>query len=65
MPPDGAYEQSPQDRAITTLFHPAKEESLVAVLEVALSCPNGADALQVVHGVAGQGLADRSLTQLP
>ncbi|MEV6349205.1 hypothetical protein [Actinoplanes sp. NPDC051851] len=33
-PPDGAYEQSPQDWATTALFHSAEEDSLVAVLEV-------------------------------
>ncbi|MET8148874.1 hypothetical protein ACIBSW_22185 [Actinoplanes sp. NPDC049668] len=34
VPPDGEYEESPQDWAITTLFHSAEEDSLAAVLEV-------------------------------
>src|SRR5205807_1139625 len=33
-PPDGAYEQSPQDWAISTLFHSAMDNSLAAALEV-------------------------------
>jgi hypothetical protein len=36
VPPDGEYEQSPQGWAITTLFHSAEEDSLVAVLEMAV-----------------------------
>jgi hypothetical protein len=53
VPPDGGYEQSPQDWAITTLFHSAKEDSLVAVLEVVV-------CLTFVHGRDGyrQALAD-------
>ncbi|MBU2664884.1 hypothetical protein KOI35_15380 [Actinoplanes bogorensis] len=34
VPPDGSYEQSPQDWGITVLFHSAESDSLVAVLEV-------------------------------
>jgi hypothetical protein len=53
VPPDGEYEQSPQDWAITTLFHSAKRDSLVAVLEVVV-------CLAFVHGRDGyrQALAD-------
>jgi hypothetical protein len=46
VPPDGDYEQSPQDWAITTLFHSAMDDSLAAVLEV-LVC------LAFVHGRDG------------
>jgi hypothetical protein len=46
VPPDGEYEQSPQNWAITTLFHTAEEDSLAAVLEV-LVC------LAFVHGRDG------------
>lgn len=46
VPPDGAYEKSPQDWAITTLFHSANEESLVAVMEVVV-------CLAFVHGRDG------------
>jgi hypothetical protein len=46
VPPDGEYEQSPQDWAISTLFHSAMENSLAAVLEV-LVC------LAYVHGRDG------------
>lgn len=46
VPPDGAYEQSPQDWAITTLFHSAEQDSLVAAMEV-LVC------LAFVHGRDG------------
>jgi hypothetical protein len=45
-PPDGAYEQSPQDWAISTLFHSAMDNSLAAALEV-LVC------LAYVHGRDG------------
>ena len=45
-PPDGKYEQSPQDWAISTLFHSATEDSLAAALEV-LVC------LAFVHGRDG------------
>ena len=53
VPPDGAYEQSPQDWAITTLFHSAKQDSLVAAMEVVVY-------LAFVHGRDGyrQALAD-------
>ena len=53
VPPDGEYEQSPQDWAITTLFHSAEEDSLVAVLEIVV-------CLAFVHGRDGyrQALAD-------
>ena len=53
VPPDGAYEQSPQDWAITTLFHSAEEDSLVAALEVVV-------CLAFVHGRDGyrQAFAD-------
>ncbi|MEU7906207.1 hypothetical protein [Actinoplanes sp. NPDC049118] len=34
VPPDGEYEESPQNWAMTTLFHTAEEDSLAAVLEV-------------------------------
>lgn len=53
VPPDGEYEQSPQDWAITTLFHSTNEDSLVAVLEVVVS-------LAFVHGRDGyrQALAE-------
>lgn len=43
VPPDGEYEQSPQDWAVTTLFHSAMEDSLAAALEVLV-------ALAYVHG---------------
>ncbi|HWS38164.1 MAG TPA: hypothetical protein VN408_36190 [Actinoplanes sp.] len=46
VPPDGGYEQSPQDWAIMTLFHSAKKDSLVAVLEVVV-------CLAFVHGRDG------------
>jgi hypothetical protein len=46
VPPDGTYEQSPQDWAISTLFHSAMDDSLAAVLEV-LVC------LAYVHGRDG------------
>jgi hypothetical protein len=46
VPPDGAYEQLPQDWAITTLFHSAEEDSLVAVMEVVV-------CLAFVHGRDG------------
>ena len=45
-PPDGAHEQSPQDWAISTLFHSAMENSLAAALEVLV-------ALAYVHGRDG------------
>jgi hypothetical protein len=45
-PPDGDYEQSPQNWAISTLFHSAADDSLAAVLEV-LVC------LAFVHGRDG------------
>jgi hypothetical protein len=53
VPPDGEYEQSPQDWAITTLFHSALDDSLAAVLEVAV-------ALAYVYGRDGyeQAFAD-------
>ncbi|GGQ83671.1 hypothetical protein [Couchioplanes azureus] len=59
VPPDGEYEQSPQDWAITTLFHSADDDSLVAVLEIVV-------CLAVVHGRDGyrQALADLR-TQFP
>jgi hypothetical protein len=43
VPPDGAYEQSPQDWAITTLFHSADKDSLVAVMEVVVCLAFGRD----------------------
>jgi len=46
VPPDGEYEQSPQNWAMTTLFHTAEQDSLAAVLEV-LVC------LAFVHGRDG------------
>jgi hypothetical protein len=46
VPPDGAYEQSPQNWAITTLFHSARDDSLAAALEVLVS-------LAFVHGRDG------------
>ena len=62
VPPDGEYEQSPQDWAITTLFHSAEEDSLVAVMEVVV-------CLAFVHGRDGyrQAFTDlrREFPQLP
>lgn len=46
VPPDGDYEQSPQDWAITILFHTAEEDSLVAAMEVVV-------CLAFVHGRDG------------
>ena len=46
VPPDGEYEQSPQNWAITTLFHSAMDDSLAAALEVLVS-------LAFVHGRDG------------
>jgi hypothetical protein len=45
-PPDGAHQQSPQDWAISTLFHSAMENPLAAALEVLV-------ALAYVHGRDG------------
>ncbi|MEV4349009.1 hypothetical protein AB0J83_31515 [Actinoplanes sp. NPDC049596] len=52
-PPDGEDEQSPQDWAISTLFHSAMDDSLAAALEVVV-------CLAYVHGRDGyrQALAD-------
>jgi len=36
-PPDGEYEQSPQDWALTTLFHSSDSDSLVAAMETVVS----------------------------
>ncbi|GAA2631426.1 hypothetical protein [Paractinoplanes durhamensis] len=58
-PPDGDYEQSPQDWAITTLFHSAEEDSLVAAMEVVV-------CLAFVHGRDGYHQAYAALrTQFP
>ncbi|GAB1639617.1 hypothetical protein [Krasilnikovia sp. MM14-A1259] len=46
VPPNGEYEQSPQDWAISALFHSAMEDSLAAALET-LVC------LAYVHGRHG------------
>ena len=45
-PPDGEYDQSPQDWATSAVFHSATEDSLVAVLEVVV-------CLAFVHGRDG------------
>jgi hypothetical protein len=49
-PPQGDYEQSPQDWAITTLFHSAEPDSLTAVLDilVALAFVYGRDGYRQV-----------------
>ncbi|GAB3849118.1 hypothetical protein ACFPIJ_51940 [Dactylosporangium cerinum] len=48
VPPDGGREQSPQDWAITTVFHSAEADSLTAVLDilVALAFVYGRDGYQ-------------------
>ncbi|MEV6350778.1 hypothetical protein [Actinoplanes sp. NPDC051851] len=56
VPPDGDYEQSPQDWAITTLFHSTEQDSLVAVMEI-LVC------LAYVHGRDGYRQAFADLRQ--
>ena len=50
-PPDGDYEQSPQDLAFSTLFHSAIDDSLAAVLEVLVSLAfvHGRDGYQPAH----------------
>ncbi len=52
-PPDGEDHQSPQDWAITTLFHSTEQDSLVAVMEIVV-------CLAFVYGRDGyrQQLAD-------
>jgi len=50
VPPDGDYEQCPQNWAITTLFHTAAADSLTAALDilVALAFVHGRDGYQQV-----------------
>jgi hypothetical protein len=52
VPPDGAREQSPQDWAITTVFHSANADSLTAVLDilVALAFVYGRDGYREAFG---------------